>query len=155
MNNTIRNVYASAYGKVLTDFEAIIITNMLPSRVGRLEALFSHFYFLPPNIYGDFVIQILSRENWRAKLQEALYGEPAKDPRLDGVMNGTPSWELISCEYSKIQMVKKLAGNNPVNFIIFGWQEPILKQLTKGMNCTLQILTEEQEVIMFDYIKNA
>lgn len=154
MNNTIRKVYASAYGKPLRDIEAIIITKEIPARTDRLESIFSHFYFIQDDVYGDFVIQILSCENWREKVQEALYGEPSRDPRVDGIIDNTPSWELVTGEYSKIQKVKKLAGQNPTNFIIFDWQEEGVRRMTKGMNCELQVLTKEQELILLNEVRN-
>lgn len=153
MNNIIRKIYMSAYGKTLNDFEAIIITNLLPARTERLDGLFSHYYFIPNNIYGDVVIQILSRKNWKAKLQEALYGEVSPNPRVDGIMNDIPSIEILSCEYSKIQKIKKIAGNNPVDFIAFEWQKPIVDKLARGMNYTCQVLTAEQELVLLNYMK--
>lgn len=152
MNNTIQNLYASAYGKILKDFEAIIITKTLPLRTERLDGLFSHYYFIPNSWYGNIVIRILSCENWREKVQEALYGEVSPSSIADGFFNNIPSWELVTCEYSKIKKVKKIAGNNPVHFIIYDWQENIIKKLTQGMNCTYQKLLHEQELILLETV---
>ena len=154
MNEEIRKIYTSAYGKLPKGFEAIIITGMIPARTERLDSIFSHYYFIPENEYGNLIIRILSCENWKAKLQEAIYGESSRDSRIDGIMNGVLSWELLTCEYNKVQRLKKIAGNNPVNFVIFGWQEDSIRVLTKGLNCSFQILTEEQELILLDYMEN-
>lgn len=153
MNNTIQNIYASAYGKVLKDFEAIILTEKLPARTERLDGLFSHYYFVPHSRYGNIVIRILSCENWREKVQESLYGEASSSTIADGFFNDIPSWELLTCEYSKVKKIKKIAGNNPVHFIIYEWQEDVIKKLAQGMNYTCEILTYEQELIFLENVE--
>ena len=145
MNNKVRNIYMSAYGKTLREFEAIIIIKQIPTRMDRLEEIFSHYYFIQDSRYGAFTLEILSQENWKQKLQEALYGEISPSPRFDGAVGDIPSWELLSCEYSKIQKLKKIAGDNPVHFVIFEWQIPIVTQFARGMNFSFQVLTEGQE----------
>lgn len=113
-----------------------------------LQSSYSHIYSIPPNHNN---LRLLLKEDWKESLQSALYGHPSSE-LYDGVVGEAPSWELLSGEYAKIQHVRKIAADNPVHFICFEWQVPIVKPLLRGMNYTLLALSESEETALWNTV---
>ena len=145
-------IYKNAYGKPCENAQAIFVSDNIPTHTEAITKTFSSYYVIPDNICGDFVLDILTTSGWKRKLHTALYGE-YRDRLYDGVYGNDPSWELITCNYEKIKTAKRLASNERVNFICLEWQLPLVKSLTKKMNCTVQTLSEQQIQILHRYIK--
>lgn len=141
------------------ELPAILYTEDTKSQLRKMKKLvnnFTQFHLIPSDPHGDKVIKILSCENWQAKISEALFGSEANTPFCDGmlVIEGTalPSWELLSCDYTKIKTARNLAGKNPIALVCFSWQKEIIKDLLKGMNVQVKILNKKQEDILFEFL---
>lgn len=114
----------------------------------KLLGVFGKYYVITPEHSES--LDILESRNWKTGLISALYGaSPEKD--CDGYFDGLPSWEILSCDYSKAKAADKYRLR--CHFICFGWQEKIVKEITRNAQITLSILSGEQEEILFDYIK--
>ena len=160
MNTRIRELYKYAFGE--EDFEqfskeypkAIILTKNISAQVKRMESfenLFRNHYILPIDENGARVLDLLTSENWQPRIRTGLYGED-NNKICDGYFNNIPSWEILSCDFSKAKRVAKYSGNSKTNFICFKWQEKLVKTLTKNTNAVITTLTEDQENILFGYM---
>ncbi len=138
-----RKIYENAYGKAPAKSSAIIISNEMPKK--DLSKLFTDVHTIPNDKNGDFVLQMLCTDNWREKILKALYGEVCHSKLYDGTKDDLPSWELLSCDYSKLQTIKKVAKDMPVNIICFDFQVPLVKKITKGVKTQIDILNNKQK----------
>lgn len=150
MNVWLRQILRSA-GETCEEIPAIIIcddTEAILKKDRKLTNMFPGYRVVPRD--GVRVLDILSSENWEEKLQTALYGAPS-EMECDGEFDRVPSWELLSCDYGKIR--KALQHRMETHLICFKWQEEIVKKKTKNTATRISILSEDQEEILINYIK--
>lgn len=100
-----------------------------------LSSVYDTFTIITDDEEGQFMMEILKTENYREKIKNTLYypEEIRNGKDCDGVVDGRKSWELITCDYSKIYRIKK-EKTRKVHVICFDTQKEIIKKLLKGYN---------------------
>ncbi len=128
-----------AYGKEAryeaSSREAVIITENI-----RLRDILSEGkgFILPRILLKCFIIdlkhmelplRIITSKGYREKLKALIYGKEAKE-KEDGTAGGIPSYEFLSCEFKKLEEIRKRPG--PVHIICYPHQKEQIKECLLG-----------------------
>lgn len=131
--------------QILTVPDSIIIIpdkELIPSIINpekrkrfSLNSIYNSFSIIPDDEEGQFMMEIFKTKNYREKIKNTLYypEEIRNDKDCDGIIDGRKSWELITCNYSKIYRIKK-EKTRKAHVICFDTQEEMIKELLKGYN---------------------
>lgn len=148
MKKLAYDIYQNAYDKQAKNISAIIFSNDIPKKFS--DNMFNAYHVISydhPEIF-----QMITQKNWKTKIQNLLYGD-VSDTVYDGNWEGMPSYELLSCNYDKIN-IQHPADLIP-HYICFSWQEETVRKLLKNKRYELQVLTNEQErYLLMNMLKN-
>lgn len=121
------------------------ILKQQPSRFFSLNFVYDDYYVIRPDETGMDIIDILSTPGWESKVSASLFGD--RRGFGDGILNGLPAWEMITCNMGKAREIKKHRSEMQKEgfyLLCHEWQIPYFRKAFSAMRMTPVVLNEKE-----------
>ena len=120
----------------------------IDERLDSLSEVFSSVVVIPitdtkafKESDGEYIINLYGTESAAEKIKSSLYYSEERRKKSDGEIDGLPSWELITSDFSKLKDIRRCER---AHVICYAWQKDIIDRLTPNTDIEYMVLSDNK-----------